>query len=103
MNEFLSLAAALIAGVILGVFFFGGLWWTVRKGMASERVALWFVGSMLIRTSVVLLGFYFILGDDWRRVVAGLIGFIFARILVTRLTRSPAQPNPLAQGAGHAP
>jgi F1F0 ATPase subunit 2 len=58
---------------------------------------------MLIRSSVALLGFYFILGDDWRRVVAGLFGFIIARIIVTRLTRSPAQPNPFAQGTGHAP
>ncbi len=102
MNEPLNLAAALIAGIMLGVFYFGGLWWTVRKGMASERVALWFVGSMLLRTSVALLGFYFVLGDDWRRLVAGLLGFIIARIIVTRLTRSVAQPNPLAQGTNHA-
>ncbi|NDP48229.1 MAG: ATP synthase subunit I [Sulfuriferula multivorans] len=103
MNEFLILAAALIAGMMLGVFFFGGLWWTVRKGMESERVALWFVGSMLLRTSVVLLGFYFVLGDDWRRLVAGLLGFVVARIIVTRLTRSAEQANPFTQDARHAP
>ena len=34
MAETLSLAAALIAGIFLGTFFFGGLWWTVRKGTA---------------------------------------------------------------------
>lgn len=103
MNELLSLAAALIAGIMLGAFFFGGLWWTVRKGMTSERVALWFLGSMLLRTSVVVLGFYFVLGDDWRRLVAGLFGFVTARLLVIRLTRSAAKSNPFAQDARHAP
>ncbi len=103
MSELLSLAAALIVGIMLGAFFFGGLWWTVRKGMASERAALWFIGSMLLRTGVVLLGFYFVLGDDWRRLVAGLLGFVVARLMVMRLTRSAAKSNPFAQDARHAP
>lgn len=103
MNEALSLSAVLIAGMVLGAFFFGGLWWTVRRGVSSKRVALWFLGSMLLRTGVVLLGFYFVLGDDWRRLVAGLLGFIVARLIVMRLTRSTAKSNPFAQDARHAP
>ena len=39
------------AGALLGVFFFGGLWWTVQKGVASERPAFWFLGSLLVRTA----------------------------------------------------
>lgn len=103
MNEALSLASALVAGIFLGAFFFGGLWWTVRRGISSERVALWFIGSMLLRTVIVLLGFYFILGDNWKRLLAGLIGFVIARLIVSRLTRATEQPSPLARKAGHAP
>lgn len=103
MNEPLSLAFALVAGVLLGSLFFGGLWWTVRQGVSSRRPALWFFGSMLLRTCIVVLGFYFILGDDWKRLLAGLIGFIVARLIVTRLTRVTQQQNQLVQGAGHAP
>ena len=88
MAELLTLAAALVAGILLGAFFFGGLWWTVRKGMTSERVALWFFGSMLLRTGVVMLGFYFVMGDSWQRLLAGLLGFVLARLIVTRLTRT---------------
>ena len=87
MNEFLSLVFALLAGALLGVFFFAGLWWTVRKIESSRQVALLFLGSMLLRTCVVILGFYFILGDNWQRLLAGLLGFVIARIIVTRLTR----------------
>jgi len=103
MNEPLSLASALVAGVLLGAIFFGGLWWTVRQGVSSKRVALWFLGSMVLRTCIALLGFYFILGSNWKRLLAGLLGFIIARLIVTRLTRVAEQPSQLAQEAGHAP
>ena len=49
MNEVLTLALALLAGVALGAVFFGGLWWTVRKGVSSKHPALWFLGSLLLR------------------------------------------------------
>ena len=103
MAELLTLASALVAGILLGAFFFGGLWWTVRKGMTSEKVALWFFGSMLLRTGVVMLGFYFVMGDSWQRLLACLLGFILARLIVTRLTRITGQPSQLAQEADHAP
>ena len=90
MTEFLlppmALLIALVEGALLGVFFFLGLWWTVQRIEATERVALLFLSSMLIRTSVVILGLYFMLGNDWQRLVAGLLGFIIARTIIIRLT-----------------
>ena len=103
MNEPLSLALALAAGVLLGAFFFGGLWWTVRQGVSSQHPALWFFGSLMLRTGIVVLGFYFILGDDWRRLLAGLIGFIAARLIALRLARQAEQAGQIAPEAGHAP
>ena len=103
MIDLLSLVFALIAGIMLGAIFFGGLWWTVRKGVSAKHPAFWFLGSMLLRTCIVVLGFYFILGDSWQRLLAGLLGFIVARIIVTRLTRVAQQQNQLAQEAGYAP
>ncbi len=54
MSDSLALALAFLAGALLGVFFFGGLWWSVQKGVVSDRPALWFLGSLLLRTSVIL-------------------------------------------------
>ena len=87
MNEILLLLVALLEGALLGLFFFAGLWWTVRKLESTKQVALLFLGSMFLRTSVVVLGFYFMLGDNWQGLLVGLLGFIIARIFVTRLTR----------------
>lgn len=88
MNKFIVLIPALLAGIVLGSIFFGGLWWTVRNAISSKHVALLFFGSMLLRTALVVLGFYFILGDDWQKLIAGLLGFVIARIVITRLTRT---------------
>jgi len=60
MNNPLPPALAFLAGGMLGGIFFGGLWWTVRKAMASPRPWLWFLGSALLRMSLVVGGFYLV-------------------------------------------
>ena len=91
MNEFLILAVALAAGLLLGAFFFGGLWWTVRKGVLSKHPALWFLGSLLARMGLVLVGFYLVGRGSWQRLVIFLLGFLIARFYVMRLTRTPVE------------
>ncbi len=90
MNEPLAWILAGVAGAGLGVIFFGGLWWTVRKGMASAQPALWFFGSLLIRMGLVLAGFYFVGAGQWERLLACLFGFVATRLIIMRLTRSQA-------------
>ena len=101
MNEPLSLAYAFAAGTLLGAMFYGGLWWTVRRGISSGRVALWFSGSLLLRMSVALAGFYFVAGDHWQRLLLCLLGFVLGRLAVTRLTRPPAENQPQQALEGH--
>jgi F1F0 ATPase subunit 2 len=91
MNEILQLILALLEGALLGVFFFAGLLWTVRRLSTSKQVVLLFLASMLLRSGVVILGFYFILGDSWQQLVAGLIGFVIARSIVIRITHPAIQ------------
>jgi F1F0 ATPase subunit 2 len=91
MSDTPDLALALVAGALLGAFYFGGLWWTVRKGLASERPAPWFLGSLLLRAGVILAGFYFVAQGHWSALVACLLGFVIARVIVVkRLARASA-------------
>ena len=89
MRETLLVVLALVGGISLGIIFFGGLWWTVQRGVSSKQPALWFFVSLMLRTVIVLAGFYFVMQGDWRRLVASLFGFILARLCIVRLT-SPA-------------
>ena len=103
MNEILSLVPALVTGMLLGAMFFGGLWWTVRKGVSSARPALWFFGSLLLRTSMTLVGFYVVSDGHWERLLVCLLGFTIARLIATRLTRIAERPIRVTGEAGHAP
>ena len=103
MTETLSLVLALVTGVALGALFFGGLWWTVNRMGSSKRPALLLFGSFLLRTSVALSGFYLIAHGHWERLLACLLGFVIARVIVTLLTRAAEKPNYLEPVARHAP
>jgi len=99
MNDFTMLACAAAGGTALGLFFYGGLYWTLRRGIESRMPALWFSGSLLLRNALVLSGFYAISGGDWRRIVACLPGFLLARVVVTRWGyRWAARTAPVAAG-----
>ena len=110
MNETMPWVLAGVTGFLLGAIFFGGLWWTVRKGISSKRPALWFLSSLLLRTAIILAGFYLIGRGDWHRLVACLVGFIIARFIVSlrlrsgqvRLTRTPSEHLPTKE-ASYAP
>jgi F1F0 ATPase subunit 2 len=89
MNDPLSLASAFITGTLLGAMFYGGLWWTVRRGISSKRVELWFLGSVLLRMGLALAGFHLVSDGHWERLLACLLGFVMSRLAATRLARSP--------------
>jgi F1F0 ATPase subunit 2 len=104
MNDAAILFPAGVAGLLLGVIFFGGLWGTVRMGLLSKRPAIWFLSSLLLRMSVALAGFYFVSGGRWDRLLVCLLGFVIARFIVTRLAGPPAEhPNLPSKEAGYAP
>lgn len=85
----LTLMWAAVAGLGLGVAFFAGLWWSVRRGLASDSPALWMFGSLLLRLALALAGFYWVGQGDWVRLLACLAGFLVGRGVVTRWSGRP--------------
>lgn len=96
-NIFVELALALLAGALLGVFFFAGLWWTVRQLKSTQHVALLFIASLLFRSAIVIAGFYFIAGDNGYHLLAGLLGFMLVRLMATRYTLQVEQAQSLGK------
>lgn len=93
-----GVAYAILVGVLLGVFYFAGLWWTVRRLGSSRVVAPLFLFSMLFRISVVMVSFYVFLGNDWQKLLLALLGFMVLRLFATRLIRLKDNPviiNPI--------
>ena len=103
MNETVILVLTGGGGVLLGTVFVVGLWWTERRGLSSKRPALWFSGSLLLRTGIALAGFYVVSGGHWERLLACLLGFVIARFILTRLTGLLVERhNTPAKEAGYA-
>jgi F1F0 ATPase subunit 2 len=75
--------------MVLGTIFIGGLWWTVRKGVSSQRPARWFLCSLLLRMSITLSGMWIVADGHWGRLLACLLGFVIARFIVMRLAGFP--------------
>jgi F1F0 ATPase subunit 2 len=71
--------------MVLGVFYFGGLWLTVKRLPFVARPALLTLCSYLGRLGVTLSGFYVVMAGSWERLLAVLCGFVVMRIILVRI------------------
>jgi F1F0 ATPase subunit 2 len=84
---------AVVAGLALGAIFFGGLWMTIRLTSSSAMFGLWLLGSFVLRMMIALAGIYFVFAGHWQRLIACLLGFVVARVIVARRLRPANRPN----------
>ncbi len=87
MNDFIFKFLVFITGLALGVLFFGGLWLTVKKALLSKKPALWYLGSLVLRVGITMLGFYYIAMGNWSNMLICLLGFVIARFIVLSFTK----------------
>lgn len=87
-NIWTVLGPALAVGIGLGMVFFGGLRLTVQMLPGTARPWLWAAVSFALRSTAVLLGFYWIAGERWTAWMAGLLGFLLSRTVLVRHARA---------------
>ncbi|MBU4564440.1 MAG: ATP synthase subunit I [Desulfarculus sp.] len=89
MSEFALTGMILpfVVGLAVGAFFFGGLYWTVRRLATARYPAALSLASMLLRLGVSLAAMYLVMAGDWRRLTAAVVGMIFMRLVLVRLLR----------------
>ena len=95
MNETGSIILTLIMGILLGLFFFGGLWWTTKRAILSKSPALWFLTSLFVRLGIVIIAFYYLSRGHWERALISLLGFIIARTMIMRFTQVKGKSKPI--------
>jgi F1F0 ATPase subunit 2 len=84
MSEILPLILALGIGGGLGLFYFGGLWLTVRRLPKTRHPVLLTWGSFLWRISTILVCFFLVMGSHADRLIACLITFLWMRNLLLK-------------------
>jgi len=82
VKELFVLTGSWAAGMVLGLWFFGGLKITVERLPSVRRPELLAIGSFVVRTGATLFGFYTVMGGQWERLVACVVGFLLMRKLL---------------------
>ena len=87
-----SIILSLLAGVALGGFFYGGLWFTVQRLPLSQHPALLALASFCIRSLIVLGGLVLVMKQRWQYGLIALVGFTSGRLMISKLLpeRRPA-------------
>jgi F1F0 ATPase subunit 2 len=91
VSDATALGLAFATGVVTGTFYFGTLWLVVRRLDRLAWPALWLGVTAILRLAVVLVLFALLVGTRWERLLIALVGFLAARIVLTRWLGRPGE------------
>lgn len=80
---------AFLIGLLMGVFFFGGLYWTVQRLGSVKNPAIFMTLSVIIRMVVLILGFYLLADEGYQNILLGLGGVILVRLIMVFTVKNP--------------
>ncbi len=81
-TEGLTWLGVFAAGLGLGAFFYGGLWWTVQRLPVIRHPAGWMLASFVLRSGVTMVGLYLLIAGDWRRLALAAGGMLAVRVFL---------------------
>ena len=84
MFQIFYLSLAFGAGMVLGALHFVSLWAMLQKLRSARHPALLAIVAYVLRMAVTLLGFYFVMGGRWERLLICFAGFRLMRIYLVR-------------------
>lgn len=71
-----------LGGLMLGLFFFGGLYWSVEKLAQVKNPAVLMLLSLLVRMAALMAGFILLFKRSFAEGVAALFGVIFVKFVL---------------------
>ncbi|OPL09561.1 MAG: hypothetical protein AVO33_00255 [delta proteobacterium ML8_F1] len=81
-------------GIVLGIIFFGGLYWSVNKLPTMKHPGLLMVVSMLLRMAILLGGLYFVMAGELKNLLAAVVGVILVKfVMIAKVKKDPSAPT----------
>jgi F1F0 ATPase subunit 2 len=77
----LILVLSALAGIILGILYFGGLWLTITKMQTLKNPGIFLTLSFILRTALVIGGFYLIADGKLERLAVAMLAFFVTRFV----------------------
>lgn len=97
----LELILAACGGAALAIFYFVGLWWTIRCLPQSRHPIATYFASLVARLAVTLFALgLLIVSTSWQTIAAGLCGFMLVRLLLVHTLGS--EPAVVCEADPHA-
>ncbi len=84
---------AMALGLLLGAFYFAGLWWTVARVDRWRRPGRALALSFVLRAAVLLSGVYLLARVGIGPLALGLLGLVLARVALS-LALLPTKRGP---------
>jgi F1F0 ATPase subunit 2 len=86
MNDLSVNILSLAAGAFFGIFYFQGLWLTIKKLPSARQPVLLTMGSFLGRTVLCVLGFYLVVKmGNLEGLMISIIGFAASKFTIVYL------------------
>jgi F1F0 ATPase subunit 2 len=93
-HDVVLLPIAFLAGTAIGLYYFGLLWWTIRRIPRARHPAALVTGSFVVRIGVALAAFAFVMNGRWERMAACLAGFLLVRqLMIARVRPTESDSN----------
>lgn len=77
--NWLIIILSIPAGILAGLIYFGGLWWTVKYLTRRTHPYIMVISSYLIRTGLTLIIFYELIRLDITGFFVALLAFLMTR------------------------
>ena len=88
--EALQLIVGFCVGAVVGIFYFGGLWFTLRRLPPARHPIVLALGSLVLRTGIaVAVLVLMVRGGRWQRLLLCVAGFVVARLVLVGVLRRP--------------
>lgn len=71
-----------LIGLLLGVLYFGGLYFSTQKFSSVKRPALFMILSFVLRMGILIAGFYYLSKSGYKNILIGLLGVMLVRFIM---------------------
>jgi F1F0 ATPase subunit 2 len=90
-------ALGVVVGIVTGLVFFGGLWWTSHRIVTSDHPGLVVATSLVLRMLVLAAALVLLARTDTAAFVGAVVGVVASRIALTRAAARGRLSLPNAQ------
>lgn len=74
-----QITVGLVTGLLIGLPFFGGLWWTTKSVLTSQNPALLMLSSLLLRMSLLAVALFVLAPAGPVCMIAATVGLLIVR------------------------